>query len=158
MPDLGYAEGTRPLISVPSPGTLRTSTVPPRASIRSVLARYEVREIACTETDWAWIVLQLEGEDLPVVHTPLSPQRSARAWQLFYDAVIEHRLTHDADPLLARHVGNLSLIASPHGLRPDLTTSSEGAFVNAAVAAMIAYERAATQPEEQMAPPSFQWL
>ena len=34
---LGYAEGTRPVISVPSPGTLRTSRVPPRASIRSAI-------------------------------------------------------------------------------------------------------------------------
>ena len=34
---LGYAEGTRPVISVPSPGTLRTSSVPPRASIRSAI-------------------------------------------------------------------------------------------------------------------------
>jgi phage terminase large subunit-like protein len=108
----------------------------------AVLRRYDVQEITCTESDWAWILLQLEGEDLPVVRMPLSPQRSSLAWQSFFDAVIEHRVTHDDDPVVARHVANLSLIASPHGLRPDL---SEAANVNAAVAAMVAYERATAE-------------
>jgi phage terminase large subunit-like protein len=88
--------------------------------IRTVWARFDVREFLCSEADWSWVLLQLSEEGLPVTKIPRSPQRLALAWQMFYDAIIERRVTHDPDPMLARHAANLSLVSGPSGLRPDL--------------------------------------
>jgi phage terminase large subunit-like protein len=84
-------------------------------------------------------MLELAEEGLPVVKVPRSPQRLAAQWQTFLDATTEKRLTHDPDPVLARHAANLSLISSPSGLRPDLD-HAEGQPIAGALAAMIAYD------------------
>jgi hypothetical protein len=107
--------------------------------LRAVWARYDVRDLLCSESDWTWVLLQLADEGLPITKVPRSPQRLALQWQQFFDAVLERRLTHDPDPTLARHAGNLSLIAGPSGVRPDLDVA-EGQPVAAALAAMIAFD------------------
>jgi phage terminase large subunit-like protein len=107
--------------------------------LRAVWARYYVREFLCSEADWSWVLLQLADEGLPVTKVPRSPQRLALQWQAFFDAISEQRLTHDPDPTLARHAANLSLIAGPSGLRPDLDVA-EGAPIAGALASMIAYD------------------
>jgi hypothetical protein len=61
------------------------------------------------------------------------------AWSLFFDAVLEKRLTHDVDRVLARHVSNLSLISGPSGPRPDLDVA-EGQPIAAAIGGMLAYD------------------
>jgi len=88
--------------------------------LRAVWARYSVREFLCSEADWTWVLLMLAEEGLPVTKVPRSPQRPALQWSQFYDAVLERRLTHDGDRVLARHVSNLALISGPSGPRPDL--------------------------------------
>jgi hypothetical protein len=102
-----------------------------------------------SEADWSWVLLQLADEGLPVVKVPRSPQRLALQWQQFFDAITERRLTHDSDPVLARHAGNLALISGPSGLRPDLDVS-EGAPIAAALACMVAFDGVARvgPPEE----------
>jgi phage terminase large subunit-like protein len=107
--------------------------------IRAVWARYDVREFLCSEADWSWVLLQLSDEGLPVTKVPRSPQRLSLAWQTFYDAIVERRVTHDPDPVLARHAANLSLISGPSGLRPDLDVA-EGSPIAAALGAMLAYD------------------
>jgi hypothetical protein len=69
----------------------------------------------------------------------LRAQRLALQWQTFFDATVERRLTHEPDPALARHVGNLSLIPGPSGLRPDLDVA-QGQPIAAALGAMIAFD------------------
>jgi phage terminase large subunit-like protein len=112
------------------------------AAIREVFKTYDVRELLCQEHDWTWILLEMESEHLPIVKMPLSPQRLGKTWQAFSDAVLELRLTQSGDPALARHAGNLTLRSDRSGVRPELELASPGAFVNGAVAAMIAHERA----------------
>lgn len=107
--------------------------------LRAVCADYNVRDVVCSEHDWSWVLLQLADEGMPVTKVPRSPQRLAGQWQQFFDAIVEKRLTHDPDPILGRHAGNLALISGPSGLRPDLDVS-EGAPIAAALAAMIAYD------------------
>jgi phage terminase large subunit-like protein len=107
--------------------------------LRAVWARYSVRDLLCSEADWSWVLLQLADEGLPVTKVPRSPQRLALQWQTFYDATIERRLTHVPDPVLARHVANLSLISGPSGLRPDLDVA-QGQPIAAALGAMIAFD------------------
>jgi phage terminase large subunit-like protein len=84
-------------------------------------------------------LLQLADEGLPVTKVPRSPQRLTLQWQQFFDATLERRLTHENDPVLARHVGNLGLVSGPSGLRPDLDVG-EGQPIASALAAMIAYD------------------
>jgi phage terminase large subunit-like protein len=112
------------------------------AAIREVFGRFDVRELLSQEHDWTWILLEMESEHLPIVKMPLSPQRLGKSWQVFADAVMEHRLTQSGDAALARHVGNLVLRSDRSGVRPELELASPGAFVNGALAGMIAYERA----------------
>jgi hypothetical protein len=47
-----------------------------------------------------------------------SPSRMVPAWTKFYDAVIGGGLTHDGDPRLVRHVGNMVLKVDRAGPRP----------------------------------------
>jgi len=107
--------------------------------LRAVCADFNVRQLLCSESDWSWVLLMLGEEGLPVVKVPRSPQRLALAWSTFSDAVLEKRVTHDPDPVLARHVANLSLISGPAGPRPDLDVA-EGQPVAAALAAMLAFD------------------
>jgi hypothetical protein len=118
--------------------------------LRAVWARYSVTDLLCSEADWSWVLLQLADEGLPVTKVPRSPQRLALQWQSFFDATIELGLTHAPDPVLARHVANLSLISGPSGLRPDLDVS-QGQPIAAALGAMIAYD-GVTRVEPMMTP------
>lgn len=107
--------------------------------LREVWGLYDVQDLLVSEADWTWVLLQLADEGLPVTKVPRSPQRLALQWQQFFDAIVERRLTHEDDPVLARHVGNLGLISGPSGLRPDLDVG-EGAPIASALAAMIAFD------------------
>jgi phage terminase large subunit-like protein len=118
--------------------------------LRAVWARYSVPDLLCSEADWSWVLLQLADEGLPVTKVPRSPQRLALQWQTFFDATLERRLTHAPDPVLARHVANLSLISGPSGLRPDLDVA-QGQPIAAALGAMIAYD-GVTRLEPAMTP------
>jgi phage terminase large subunit-like protein len=123
--------------------------------LRSVWNRYSVHEFLCSEHDWSWLLLVLAEEGLPITTVPRSPQRLALQWQQFYDAILERRLTHDPDPVLARHVGNLGLVPGPSGLRPDLDVA-EGAPLAAALAAMIAFD-GVTRVEPRQLPKIHVW-
>jgi phage terminase large subunit-like protein len=117
----------------------RVDPVDVAEELRAVWARYFVRELLCSEHDWSWVLLELAEEGLPVTKVPRSPQRLAAQWQQFFDAIVERRLTHADDTVLARHVANLALISGPSGLRPDLDVAG-GQPVAAALATMIAYD------------------
>jgi phage terminase large subunit-like protein len=119
--------------------TERVDPVGVAEGLRGVWGRYFVREFLCSEHDWSWVLLELSEEGLPITKVPRSPQRLAVQWQQFFDAIVERRLTHSLDPVLARHAGNLALISGPSGLRPDLDVA-EGHPVAAALAAVVAYD------------------
>jgi hypothetical protein len=109
-----------------------------------------VVDLLCSEADWSWVLLQLADEGLPVTKVPRSPQRLALQWQTFFDATLERRLTHAPDPVMARHVANLSLISGPSGLRPDLDVV-QSQPIAAALGAMIAFD-GVTRLEPRMTP------
>jgi hypothetical protein len=119
--------------------TERVEPIEVADELRAVWARYWVPDLLCSEADWSWVLLQLADEGLPVTKVPRSPQRLALQWQTFFDATVETRLTHAPDPVLARHVANLSLISGPSGLRPDLDVT-QGQPIAAALGAMIAFD------------------
>ena len=120
-------------------------------AIRACCDRWAVRELPADPSLWRDVLEHLAAEGVPVVEFPQSPGRMIPATQRFYEAVMERRLTHSGDPALARHVGNArTRVARGGGLQ--LTKGSFGHSsprkIDAAVAAVMGYERAALlEPE-----------
>jgi phage terminase large subunit-like protein len=117
-------------------------------AIRETCRRYDVQQIVCDEHLWSWVLLELESEGLPVLAMPQNAQRSVKCWQRFADAVLEGRLTHDGDLRLARHVANLILKSDRFGTRPTRDRTSPRSYIDAAMAAIWAYNQTLDQPPE----------
>jgi phage terminase large subunit-like protein len=117
------------------------------AAIREACARWQVREIACDPYRWARSMQILEDERLPVVAFPQNAVRMTPATQRFYEAVLNHGLTHSGDTDLARHLGNAVLKVDSRGQRLTKETKQSSRRIDLAVAAVMALERAKNVPE-----------
>ena len=117
--------------------------------------KHTVREIACDPFRWQRSMEVLENKGLPVVSFPQSPQRMIKACARFYDAVAEKKLVHDADPLLARHIGNTAVKLTPAGPHIKKENPNSPRKIDAAVAAILAHDRASGKIEEQVIPEFF---
>jgi phage terminase large subunit-like protein len=73
----------------------------------------------------------------------------------FYDAVMEKRLTHDGDPLLARHLDNAVVKVDNLGPRIVKENRASNRRIDAAVASVIAYDRSGSTIEEAIIPGFF---
>jgi phage terminase large subunit-like protein len=86
-------------------------------------------------------VLQEVG--VPIVEWPsTSASRMVPACSKFYDAVTDEKVTHDHNPTLARHIDNA--VVKIDRLGPRIVKEHRGSprKIDAAVAAIIAYDRA----------------
>lgn len=117
--------------------------------------KHTVREIACDPFRWQRSMEVLENKGLPVVSFPQSPQRMIKACARFYDAVAEKKLVHDGDPLLARHIGNTAVKLTPAGPHIKKENPNSPRKIDAAVAAILAHDRASGKIEEQVIPEFF---
>lgn len=117
--------------------------------------KHTVREIACDPFRWQRSMEVLEGKGLPVVSFPQSPQRMIKACARFYDAVAEKKILHDSDPLLARHIGNTAVKLTPAGPHIKKENPNSPRKIDAAVAAILAHDRASGKIEEQVIPEFF---
>ena len=98
----------------------------------------------------------LQDAGLPVVEWPsTSPRRMVPACAKFYDAVIEHRLQHDGDPTLARHLSNAVTKIDHLGPRIVKDKRSSPRKIDAAVAAILAVDRATVGRMEEVVPQFF---
>jgi phage terminase large subunit-like protein len=122
-------------------------------AIRQACRRWQVRHIVCDPFRWARTYQVLEGEGLPIVEFPQSPQRMVPATQRFYEAVINRALTHSGDQRLARHVGNCVIKTDARGSRLAKDAKSSPRKIDLAVAAVMAFELAATPAEQKRLPP-----
>lgn len=107
---------------------------------------YQVREIAFDPT-FGWTPLMADlaqsGLDERVVEWPTAvPARIGPAWLHFRDAVMDGGLTHDGSETLARHIGNLVLKFDRFGERPTRDRSQPRSFIDAGIAAIVAFDRA----------------
>lgn len=117
--------------------------------------KHTVREIACDPFRWQRSMEALENLGLPVVAFPQSPQRMIKACAKFYDAVAEKRLVHDGDALLARHISNTAVKLTPAGPHIKKENPNSPRKIDAAVAAILAHDRASGKIEEQVVPEFF---
>jgi phage terminase large subunit-like protein len=124
-------------------------------TITDFCARHRVREIACDPFRWQRSMEVLENRGLPVVAFPQSPQRMIKACAIFYDAVAEKRLVHDGSPLLARHISNTAVKLTPAGPHVKKENPNSPRKIDAAVAAILAVDRASSGKMEQVVPEFF---
>lgn len=113
-------------------------------AVRQACRRWQVREIVCDPFRWARTYQALEAEGLPVVEFPQSPQRMVPATQRFYEAVLNAGLTQSGDPRLARHMDNCVLKVDARGARLAKETRNSPRKIDLAIAAVMAFDRAAT--------------
>jgi phage terminase large subunit-like protein len=113
------------------------------AAIRQACRRWRVLEIAADPFRWARSLQLLEGEGLPVMEYPQSPGRMTPATARFYEAVVNGALTHLGDSRLARHIGNAVLREDARGSRLAKERRDSPRRIDAAVAAVMAHDRAA---------------
>jgi phage terminase large subunit-like protein len=112
-------------------------------AIRQACRRWRVLEIAADPFRWARSLQLLDGEGLPILEYPQSPARMTPATARFYEAVVNGQLTHSGDTRLARHVGNAVLREDARGARLAKERKDSPRRIDAAVAAVMAHDRAA---------------
>jgi phage terminase large subunit-like protein len=131
------------LVELWEPSGAQVPIVDVEQAIRAACRRWRVLEIAADPFRWARSLQLLDGEGLPVVEYPQSPGRMTPATARFYEAVINGALTHSGDSRLARHVGNAVLREDARGARLAKERRDSPRRIDAAVAAVMAHDRAA---------------
>jgi phage terminase large subunit-like protein len=112
-------------------------------AIRAACRRWRVVEVAADPYRWARSLELLDGEGIPVGEYPQGPARMGPATSRFYAAVVDRLLTHDGSSGLARHVGNAILKEDSRGARLAKEHKDSKRRIDAAVAAVMAHDRAA---------------
>ena len=134
----------------------------PRARVGETVAeafdQWKVQAMLCDPPYWGaeiaeWMARYNRPSNLRVAEFPtFSRARMAPACTLFYSAVMEGTLSHDGDPRLARHVSNAVVKASPLGDYITKADKDSPAKIDLAVAAIIAFEAAATNRKPARGP------
>lgn len=119
-------------------------------------ASYKVREVACDPFRWQRSMEVLQDQGIPIVEYPsTSARRMVTACAKFYDAVTEARISHDGNPMMARHFTNAVIKIDNLGPRIVKENRNSNRRIDAAVAAVIAYDRASAKMESQVIPEFF---
>ena len=102
-----------------------------------------VKEIVCDPYRWQRSMEVLAEEGYPIVEYPsTNARRMVPACAKFFDAVVDKRLKHDGNPLLARHLSNAVVKVDNLGPRIVKENRNSSRRIDAAVAAVIAVDRA----------------
>jgi len=114
------------------------------------------KEIAFDPFRWQRTMQALMDLGLPVVEFPsTSPRRMVPACSKVYDSVTEGLLTHDGNPLLARHLDNCKLKIDNLGPRIVKESRASNRRIDAAVSMVIAYDRATSKLDNDIVPEFF---
>jgi phage terminase large subunit-like protein len=112
-------------------------------AILAACARWRVLEVAADPFRWQRSLEVLDGEGVPVAEFPQSLARMGPATSRFYSVVVDRLLSHDGSSGLARHVGNAVLKEDSRGARLAKEHKDSRRRIDAAVAAVMAHDRAA---------------
>jgi phage terminase large subunit-like protein len=125
-------------------------------AIAEFCRKYQVREVACDPYRWQRSMEVMADKGIPIVEWPsTSARRMVTACAKFYDAVVEKRVVHDGNPLLARHLSNAVVKKDNLGVRIVKENRASSRRIDAAVAAVIAFDRASGRIEQQVVPEFF---
>ena len=120
------------------------------ARILEACGKWQVVEVACDPYRWARSMEVLAEAGVPVVEYPSSsPARMVPSTAKFYDAVVSGEVSHDHHPTLARHLDNC--VVKVDGKGPRVVKEHRGSprKIDAAVAAIIAFDRATHRREAE---------
>jgi phage terminase large subunit-like protein len=121
----------------------RVPVVEVEDAIRAACQRWRVLEVAADPYRWQRSLELLDAEGITVMEYPQSPARMGPATARFYSAVVDRLLSHDGAPALARHVANAVLREDSRGARLAKEHKDSKRRIDAAVAAVMAHDRAA---------------
>lgn len=107
---------------------------------------HQVVEIAVDPYRWQRTMAYWLEEGLPVIEYSQSPNRMVPATQRIFEAIVNQTLTHSNDPHLAKHMRNASVKIDSRGSR--IVKSQFTRKIDAAIAAVMAYDRAAWWNEQ----------
>ena len=125
-------------------------------TILDFCGRYKVREVACDPFRWQRSMEVLADKGIPIVEYPsTSARRMVTSCAKFYDAVLDKKLVHDGNPLLARHLSNAVVKSDNLGVRIVKENRNSSRRIDAAVAAIIAFDRAVSGKLETQVVPEF---
>ena len=126
-------------------------------TILEFMQRYpKTREVACDPFRWQRSMEVLADKGVPIVEFPsTSARRMVQACAKFYDSVTGNTLEHDGDPTLARHLDNAVTKIDNLGIRIVKENRHSPRKIDAAVAAIIAFDRAVSARMEEMVPDFF---
>jgi phage terminase large subunit-like protein len=103
----------------------------------------KVREVACDPFRWQRSMEVLADQGVPIVEYPsTSARRMVVGCAKFFDYVTEQRIAHDGNPLLARHLSNAVTKTDNLGIRIVKENRASARRIDAAVAAVLAVDRA----------------
>jgi len=129
----------------------RVDTLEVENTVIDFCAKYPgVREIAFDPFRWQRSMAVLMDRGLPIIEWPTtSARRMVPACKKFFDAVTEKKVTHSGDPLLTRHLSNA--IVKTDNLGPRIVKESRNSprKIDAAVAGIIALDRATVRHETE---------
>ena len=120
-------------------------------AVRTACVRWAVREVTADPHLWARSLELLASEGLPVTEFPQSASRMTPATQRFTTMVLERQMTHDGNPALTRHVSNAVLKSDARGVRIYKEHRNSDRKIDAAVASIMALQRAMTHVEQPQA-------
>ncbi len=124
--------------------TWRVDVLQVEETIRQfVKAHPNIKEIACDPYRWTRTMQVLQDEGYPVVEfNSTNARRMVPACAKFYDAVVDKKVIHDGNPLLARHISNAVVKVDNLGPRIVKENRASQRRIDAAVAAVLSFDRA----------------
>ena len=136
--------------SNPGDTAWRVPRVEVDATVAAAFDRFDVRCLACDPFGWRSEIEAWErtyGDQVVIEWPSNALARIGPACDRFYAAVMERTLSHDGDSTLARHVANCATKVTTYGDVIVKDRRGSPRKIDAAVAAVIAFERSAhTQP------------
>ena len=128
------------------------------ARIMQACGELNVLEVACDPYRWARSMEALADAGIPISeYASSSPARMVPATAKFYDAVTSAAVHHDGDQVLRRHIGNCAVKTDRLGPRIVKEHRQSARRIDAAVAAVIAFDRATSRREtvQELVVPGF---
>lgn len=107
--------------------------------IRAIAEKYAIREIVYDPRFFDRSADLLAAEGLTVAPVDQASRRMLEAYSRFYTGVVEERVTHDGDPVLARHVESVQGTMTERGWKISRPRRER---IDAAVAVVMAFYRA----------------
>jgi phage terminase large subunit-like protein len=112
------------------------------AAIAKAFARYDVQLLQCDPPRWEREVEEWTAEygSRVLAFDTAVYERMAPAVGRLHDAVVDSQMTHDGDPVLARHIANARVKETRWGLVITKEHKDSPRRIDAAVAAVLAHD------------------